>query len=393
MSTQKKTNVKKLKSRIAEIHSSFKQSPEVFHMDSPLGLSMLIKTINYLSKDEQPSLINQIAKPSYIKNGKVFNAFCTILPKIKNVSFLSEKSWSEIIKHNYFLIEKYVTILEKKKLLNQGIFKSTEKYRKFLLKNAYRETRYPTPRVPSGGAYTFEGRTHRYREHFLAQGYLDNGYAYTEAGKAKTYLQNALGKYSRYRQIKNSFKALKSLSGEYYYISEKVWIFSVLPKISNLLINDKKSSTIKYNDGASIYEINNINMEEGLFNRIKDDKIIPEDYLHRNIELRRMVFEVAGGDKMMKIFNNPKSLGKSAKTGYELFKVNHSIFNGATRFFIKYKCPSTGRIYTKFVRPSTTFLNSNNDIASHHSKDKVIDTLMAESHHMTLDQFYNANHA
>ena len=128
--------------------------------------------------------------------------------------------------------------------------------------------------------------------------------------------------------------------------------------------------SIEYPDHWGLYHIHGVRFEEDLWKKVVNKELSCKEVLSlNNMEQRYIALKIYGADK---IFNDlgAKLIDKSDR-GNELYSIDG--ITPHTEKILRYKCPSTGREYTKFVKRE--YVNA--------------DLAQAESHHFTLEQYYS----
>lgn len=104
---------------------------------------------------------------------------------------------------------------------------------------------------------------------------------------------------------------------------------------------------IKWSDGWGFHAIHGVRMPEELHKKITERTITPAEVLAlENIEQRMVALKILGAEFVIQALPNKKV--DTGKNGNELFEVK---IENEKNFCLKYKCPSTDRIYVSFVDP------------------------------------------
>ena len=125
---------------------------------------------------------------------------------------------------------------------------------------------------------------------------------------------------------------------------------------------------VEFADGYGQHYFYGVYFEPEMFDKVK--VMTAKEALNiKNMEQRMAVLKLFGADRILSEIG-AKLIDKS-KRGNELYSIDG--ITSKTEKILKYECPSTGRIYTKFVKP-------------HYES---ADLAQAESHHFTLEQYNN----
>ena len=104
---------------------------------------------------------------------------------------------------------------------------------------------------------------------------------------------------------------------------------------------------IKWRDGIENYFIHGVGFEKELWIKIVNDKLTCEEILKlENIEQRYVALMMKGAKNLLTELD--AKLIDSSERGNELYIIENIIRNRTLKL-LKYKCPSTGRIYISFV--------------------------------------------
>ena len=111
--------------------------------------------------------------------------------------------------------------------------------------------------------------------------------------------------------------------------------------------HSEEAPAIRWKGGAEFYYLSGVHFEKKLWEKIVKKKIKGKEIMSlENMEQRMAAIKSFGASNMIKELN-AKLIDKQ-KTS-TLYSVD-DLFD-QTEFFISYKCPSTGRFYTKFIDP------------------------------------------
>lgn len=151
---------------------------------------------------------------------------------------------------------------------------------------------------------------------------------------------------------KNKIEALKSLvnSGNAYILISKTKLFILpFPEVHLNMekkLHNEKGYALKFADEKS-YWLCGVKFEEPLWEKIVKKEISAKEILKlENIEQRMVALKMLGTDKMLDELG-AKLINQSL--GYELYLVDNLFSQKA--YFLKYKDPSTNRIYVSGVDP------------------------------------------
>ena len=123
-------------------------------------------------------------------------------------------------------------------------------------------------------------------------------------------------------------------------------------------LHSNETCAIKFRDGFKLWYLSGVNFEYELWEKVINKTITGKEiFAIENMEQRMAAIKEYGAGNMTKELN-AKFINKSER-GNELYSVD-SIFD-TTQYFLKYSCPSTERIYTKFVDPKFAKNNLNAD--------------------------------
>ena len=103
---------------------------------------------------------------------------------------------------------------------------------------------------------------------------------------------------------------------------------------------------LKYSDGFGLYSLHGVRFDKKLWESIVNKKITPKEMLSiENIEQRYAALKTIG---LNYVFDHipHKLICPKTEMGNELYELD---FDGNKVKCLKYSCPSTGRVYTKFV--------------------------------------------
>ena len=131
---------------------------------------------------------------------------------------------------------------------------------------------------------------------------------------------------------------------------EKVIIVIPMPRFhknTNRQLHSENEPAVKWLDGFEEYYLFGVKFEKELWEKITSKTILAIDVLKLgNIEQRYAALKILGSEKLLQELN--AELIDKSSLGNELYKIDGVIPNKSIRL-LKYVCPSTGRVYTKFV--------------------------------------------
>jgi len=97
------------------------------------------------------------------------------------------------------------------------------------------------------------------------------------------------------------------------------------------------------------YWIEGVKFDKDLWQKVVDKKMSLQEIMAiKNIEQRMVALKIMGAEKLLKE-SNAKLLDKSEK-GNELYLIENVFSQPA--YFLKYQCPSTGRVYVSGIDPN-----------------------------------------
>lgn len=168
--------------------------------------------------------------------------------------------------------------------------------------------------------------------------------------------------------------SLKKPAVQYENLKSEYHIHGV--RFSKSEWNQLAKRTMKVKRILTLKNTNQMNEALKLYGR---DRIITELSVKEvleipNIERRHTMLKYFGKEKILNEL--PTTLIHKSKRGNELYKI--VIDDHLTAQILLYKCPSTQRQYSKFV--------------NHHNDYTNADQAMAESHHMSLEQYKTMEH-
>ena len=125
-------------------------------------------------------------------------------------------------------------------------------------------------------------------------------------------------------------------------------------------LHSEKMPAFNSTDTGEVHFLHGIFVDKALWRKCKNKTIKPEEvFLIKNIEQRRVVIETAGADVIVNAKNAEKS--KVSEHGNQLIRIRNIKLNETDRrrmgtdefdvLIVKYKDPSTERVYHSFVPP------------------------------------------
>ena len=152
---------------------------------------------------------------------------------------------------------------------------------------------------------------------------------------------------------------------------DKLCIVSSMPtKIcrSGIKLHNPDGYAVEFADGYGQHYLYGVYFSPEDFEKVKT--MTTKEALNiKNIEQRMAILKLFGAEKILNEIG--AKLIDSSERGNKLYSIDG--ITSKTEKILKYVCPSTGRIYVKFVKPHY----ENADLAQ------------AESHHFTLEQYNN----
>jgi len=152
---------------------------------------------------------------------------------------------------------------------------------------------------------------------------------------------------------------------------ENVCVVSAMPtsiKREGTKMHNPNGYAVEFADGYGQHYLYGVYFEPEMFDKVK--VMTAKEALNiKNMEQRMAVLKLFGADRILSEIG-AKLIDKSTR-GNELYSIDG--ITSKTEKILKYECPSTGRVYTKFVKP-------------HYES---ADLAQAESHHFTLEQYNN----
>jgi len=140
----------------------------------------------------------------------------------------------------------------------------------------------------------------------------------------------------------------------------------------NRLHNDTGKPAISWSDGYEIYFLHGVSFDKELYRKVIDRKLTGEEIMSiQNIEQRMIALKYADSEIMLNSLNG-KMINKSDR-GNELWLIE-DFQSFPKAYFLRYTCPSTGRIYVSGVDP---------DFA----EGKTADECMAWKFRLTLQNY------
>ena len=116
---------------------------------------------------------------------------------------------------------------------------------------------------------------------------------------------------------------------------------------TNNNLHSLKGSAIKWKDGFELYYINGVNFKKELWDKVVRRELSATEILKlENMEQRYIALKIYGAESLLKELK--ATLIDKSEKGNELYALDKIIPNKSLRL-LKYSCPSTGRVYTKFV--------------------------------------------
>lgn len=113
------------------------------------------------------------------------------------------------------------------------------------------------------------------------------------------------------------------------------------------LLHQENGTAIEWSDGYKLYYLYGVHFDEDLYNKVTDPKITFKELMSiSNMEQRFAAMKLESNRE--KLLESGTLLDRSDR-GNELYKVE-GIFRDPA-YFLRYECPSTGRIYVSGIDP------------------------------------------
>jgi hypothetical protein len=137
------------------------------------------------------------------------------------------------------------------------------------------------------------------------------------------------------------------------------------------VLHSETESAVRFADGFELYYLYGVNFKKDLWGKITEKKITGKEILElENIEQRMVAMKVIGMENLLEDLN-AKLINKSEK-GNELYLIENVFSQPA--YYLKYKCPSTNRVYVSGIDPEI-------------GKRKSADEAMAWKFQWSLNQY------
>lgn len=118
---------------------------------------------------------------------------------------------------------------------------------------------------------------------------------------------------------------------------------------------------IRWKGGAELYFLHDISFEKELWESIVKRTITPKELLAiTNMEQRMIAMKVYGMESLLDNLN-AKQIDKSTR-GNELYLIKGLFESNPNAYFLKYSCPSTGRVYVSGIDPQYATENPKADL-------------------------------
>ena len=141
-----------------------------------------------------------------------------------------------------------------------------------------------------------------------------------------------------------------------------------------LRIHSVDGPAIEWSDTFKLYSINGVRFEEEMFRKVTGGTMTAKEILNIEIIDQRVVALKLRGVENLLTELNAEEIHKSER-GNTLYALNDIFPDFPKAYFLKYACPSTGRVYVDGVDPEVA------------SRTKNADHCMAWKHHMTPEQY------
>ena len=138
-------------------------------------------------------------------------------------------------------------------------------------------------------------------------------------------------------------------------------------------MHSETEAAIEWRDGFKLYYLFGIEFDEKLWKKVVDRKLKFKEMMEiSNMEQRMAALKVLGAEYLLE--QGKAQLIEKTTRGNELFLLK-GVFSRYA-YFLKYTCPSTGRVYVSGVDPEV-------------GKQGSADACMAWKHHMTMKEYSN----
>jgi len=117
-------------------------------------------------------------------------------------------------------------------------------------------------------------------------------------------------------------------------------------------LHSMSEASIKWKDDQNDYFIHGVNFEKYLWEKVTKRELNIKEILQiQNIEQRNIAIQIYGYETLIEELG-AKLVDKSQR-GNELYVIRDTLINGRSLKILKYKCPSTDRLYHSFVPDDT----------------------------------------
>lgn len=185
--------------------------------------------------------------------------------------------------------------------------------------------------------------------------------------------------------VSDEFRAYREvlLSGIYDFVAlDGLAIVCEPPIAVNRDEQNRLSSTtrpcIEWKDGFKLWSVNGVWFEFELWEQVTTGAISAKDILKiENMEQRMVALKLRGAEQLLTELD-AKLINKSER-GNELYLLKDIFPDFEAAYFLKYSCPSTGRVYVSGVDPEIGI-------------DANADAAMAWKHNMSVEQYSHLRH-
>ena len=138
-------------------------------------------------------------------------------------------------------------------------------------------------------------------------------------------------------------------------------------------LSSNEGPCIEWSDGFKLWAVNGVFFEYELWEKVVNSKLSAKEVMAlSNMEQRMIALKFAGAEHTLEAMG-AKLVDKSTR-GNELYLVENFFEEDPKAYFLKYSCPSTGRVYLSGIDP--TF-----------APGKKADECMAWKHRITLPEY------
>jgi hypothetical protein len=167
-------------------------------------------------------------------------------------------------------------------------------------------------------------------------------------------------------------------------IFDLIWFGPLVIAVTNPVIAEFQEKSIeqpvnhlepylKFSNGESYYRYNEINLDTDSVEDFNSGQLAAEKLLSiRNIEQRHLLLKAMGAERVIEELD--AKLTHRSLSGNELYKIPRLFNHVGDAYYLKYTCPSTGRVYVSGVPPRI-------------GKKRNADTAMAWKFGLTVEEY------